>query len=149
MALYTWRNAPSAGGSMPRPMDGSRVWNVRTVYRSGFRSCDVALIRRRFPEMSRTQSPSSAAVHPGAQQPSPVVHVVIGVQVDGAPAQVVHASTTQFARQPSPSALLPSSHCSPGSTVPSPHAAVKRWPKTWGVDLMTLSCWLFHATTKS
>ena len=67
----------------------------------------------------------------------------------GMPVHALHSSRWQSWRQPSPSAWLPSSHCSPGSIRPSPQASVKHWPKTCGRPGITWSWRLIQATTKS
>ena len=43
------------------------------------------------------------------------------------PVSIVHVEL-----QPSPEVLLPSSHCSPGKTSPSPHTAVQVPPEHFG-----------------
>src|SRR5262245_11758542 len=62
----------------------------------------------------RTIGPDGSLVAP--QQPPPPSQ-------SPEPPETAHASTAQVAVQPSPSVVLPSSHDSPGSTVPLPHSA--------------------------
>jgi hypothetical protein len=50
----------------------------------------------------------------------------MGVHEDGAPAHAKQLSMTHLAPQPSPSVLLPSSHASSASTLPSPQGVLKR-----------------------
>src|SRR5690606_12611988 len=65
--------------------------------------------------------PSSQASGP-TRSPSPQ----IAVQRVGVPVQVQPGSRTQVLEQPSPLAMLPSSHCSrPGMMIPSPHTGVQ------------------------
>src|SRR5262245_27322415 len=102
------------------------------------------------PSGSAAVQPSAASSHDSAQLPSPSVpgqgepactvqlpalHWSVPLQkspslqevpsaatlhTDGSRLQVRHGSTGHAALQPSPAAWLPSSHCSPGSTSPSP-----------------------------
>src|SRR5262245_754981 len=58
-------------------------------------------------------------------QKNPSLHAVPSVarvHADGSPLHVRQGSTVHAALQPSPDTRLPSSHCSPGSTSPSPQA---------------------------
>jgi hypothetical protein len=53
------------------------------------------------------------------------LHVMIGEQADGSPAQLKQVSFWQASLQPSPARIAPSSHCSPRSERPLPHAGSK------------------------
>jgi hypothetical protein len=52
------------------------------------------------------------------------------VQTLGAPTQVHPGSTPQLAEHPSPLVVLPSSHCLPSSTLPSPQMRMHAFPGT-------------------
>jgi hypothetical protein len=70
--------------------------------------------------------PQTVQAPPSAQEPgthTPSVHV--SGRVQALPSQLAgpFGSAVQVAEQQSPLTILPSSHCSPASTVPLPHAA--------------------------
>ena len=71
------------------------------------------------------QSLSFPKLQPEGQHPSFPVHVMIGEQADGSPAHAKQVSVWQVVLQPSPAMLAPSSHCSPRSKRPLPHAGSK------------------------
>ena len=51
-------------------------------------------------------------------------------QTLGAPVHVAPGSTLQMLEQPSPAVVLPSSHCSPPTSMPSPQSGSQRRPST-------------------
>src|SRR5262245_21657238 len=80
-------------------------------------------------QASHSAQVAGVPVHVPPLQASPAVHAFPslqivpggnGAQVDGVPVQAKHGSTWQVASQPSPATVLPSSHASPGSSVPPP-----------------------------